>query len=201
MSDEILVPALSMFIPIISVTVSFGALIVWIVVSYRRRKYEIDCRHKERMAAIEKGLELPLGAASGDGSDGAPRSRYLLRGLIWLGVGLALTFGGRDWLRAPMGGSGWIAVAVGAAYLIFYFVEGRKTTAPKRDVPALGWRSGALGQQDHCGRTKRAMRRRADRCQSLGARACGAPRRGDRPAAARVPTQGLWVGVQRTSQP
>jgi hypothetical protein len=69
----------------------------------------------------------------------APRARYLLRGLIWLGVGLALTFGGRDWLRAPMGGSGWIAVAVGAAYLIFYFVEGRKTTGPERDVtPSAG---------------------------------------------------------------
>lgn len=138
MSDEILVPALSLFIPIISVTVSFGALIVWIVVSYRRRKYEIDCRHKERMAAIEKGLEFPLEPPP-ETAPMAPRARYLLRGLIWLGVGLALTFGGRDWLRAPMGGSGWIAVAVGAAYLIFYFVEGRKTTGPKRDVtPSAG---------------------------------------------------------------
>src|SRR5256885_11432599 len=49
---------MALLIPIISVTVSLGALIVWIVVWYRRRKHEIDCRHKERMAAIEKGLEL-----------------------------------------------------------------------------------------------------------------------------------------------
>src|SRR2546421_8554610 len=137
MAQEILIPALSMLIPIASVTMSLGALIVWIVVWYRRRKHEIDCRHKERMAAIEKGLELPPELLP-QPEQMPPRSRYLLRGLIWLGVGLALTFGGRDWLRAPMVGSGWIAVAVGAAYLIFYFVEGRKAAVPKREAPASG---------------------------------------------------------------
>jgi hypothetical protein len=128
---------LSMLVPILFVAVSLAALIVWIVVWYRRRKHEIDCRHKERMAAIEKGLELPPESLP-QPEQMPPRSRYLLRGLIWLGVGLAITFGGRGWLHAPMGGSGWIAVAVGAAYLIFYFVEGRKTAAPKREAPPSG---------------------------------------------------------------
>ena len=127
---------MALLIPILSVTVSLGALIVWIVVWYRRRMHEVDCRHKERMAAIEKGLELP--PESLPQPQQAPRSRYLLRGLIWLGVGLAITFGGHDWLRAPMGGSGWIAVAVGAAYLVFYFVEGRTASAPKGEEPASG---------------------------------------------------------------
>ena len=128
---------LALLIPIISVTVSLGALIVWIVVWYRRRMHEVDCRHKERMAAIEKGLELPPESLP-QPEQMAPRSRYLLRGLIWLGVGLAITFGGRDWLRGPLGGSGWIAVAVGAAYLIFYVVEGTRASVPKRDEPASG---------------------------------------------------------------
>ena len=126
---------MALLIPIISVTVSLAALIVWIVMWYRRRLHEIDCRHKERMAAIEKGLELPPEALP-QPEQMAPRSRYLLRGLVWLGVGLAITFGGRDWLQSPLGGSGWIAVAVGAAYLIFYFVEGRKPALPKREPPA-----------------------------------------------------------------
>jgi uncharacterized protein DUF6249 len=137
MPNETLIQALALLVPIVAVTVSLGALIVWIVVWYRRRKHEIDCRHKERMAAIEKGLELPPESLP-QPEQMPPRSRYLLRGLIWLGVGLAITFGGRDWLRAPMGGSGWIAVAVGAAYLIFYFVEGRKAAVPKREPPASG---------------------------------------------------------------
>jgi hypothetical protein len=137
MSTDALVPVIALLIPIISVTVSLGALIIWIVVWHRRRVREIDCRHQERMAAIEKGLELPPEPHL-EAAQMAPRARYLLRGLIWLGVGLALTFGGRDWLRAPMGGSGWIAVAVGAAYLIFYFVEGRKAAVSKREVAPSG---------------------------------------------------------------
>src|SRR6516165_12758043 len=137
MADENLIPVLGLLIPIISVTVSLGALIVWIVSWSRRRMHEIDCRHKERMAAIEKGLELPPESLP-QPEQMPPRSRYLLRGLIWLGVGLAITFGGHDWLRAPLGGAGWIAVAVGAAYLIFYFVEGRTASAPKLEEPASG---------------------------------------------------------------
>ena len=137
MSHEILVPVLALLIPIVSVTVSLGALIVWIVVWYRRRTHEIECRHKERMAAIEKGLELPPESLP-QPEQMPPRSRYLLRGLIWLGVGLALTFGGRNWLQGPTGGLGWIAVAVGVAYLIFYFVEGRKGAVPKREAPESG---------------------------------------------------------------
>jgi len=54
MSQENTIQAMALLIPILSVTVSFGALIVFIVVWYRRRIHEVDCRHKERMAAIEK---------------------------------------------------------------------------------------------------------------------------------------------------
>jgi len=135
MSQEKLIEAMALLIPILSVTVSFGALIVWIVVAHRRRMREVDCRHQERMAAIEKGLELPPDAVP-QPAQMPPRSRYLLRGLIWFGIGLAITFGGRDWLRGQMGGAGWIAVAIGAAYLIFYLVEGRNTTVPKQEPPA-----------------------------------------------------------------
>jgi hypothetical protein len=137
MSNEGLIPAMAMLIPILSIVVSLGALIVWIVVWYRRRVHEVDCRHKERMAAIEKGLELPPEALPPPERT-PPRSRYLLRGLIWLGIGLAITFGGHGWLQAQVGGVGWIAVAVGAAYLIFYFVEGLTGSVPKPEEPAPG---------------------------------------------------------------
>ena len=138
MSDANLIPAvMSLMIPIISVTVGLGALIIWIITWNRRRIHEADCRHQERMAAIEKGLELPPEALP-QPEQVPPASRYLLRGLIWLGVGLAITFGGRGWLHGEMGGAGWIAVAMGAAYLIFYFVEGRRNSLPKPDEPASG---------------------------------------------------------------
>jgi hypothetical protein len=35
-------------------------------------------------------------------------------------------------------GAGWIAVAVGAAYLIFYIVEGLRPSVSKREEPASG---------------------------------------------------------------
>ena len=100
---------------------------------------ELDCRHRERMAAIEKGLlELPPEPAPPQPEPMPSRSRYLLRGLIWLGVGLAITFGTRDWLQFPLGGAGWIAVAVGAAYLIFHWMEGRAASLPRHEEPASG---------------------------------------------------------------
>jgi hypothetical protein len=121
---------MALMIPLLSVTVSFAALVVWIVLWNRRRLREVDCRHLERMAAIEKGLELPPEPLRPPAQP-PPRSRYLLRGLIWLGVGLAGTFGVQGWLGAHTWGAGWIAVAVGAAYLIFYLVEGRRASGAK----------------------------------------------------------------------
>jgi hypothetical protein len=112
-------------------------VIVWILVWHRRRVHELDCRHKERMAAIEKGLELPPESLP-QPAQMPPRARYLLRGLIWLGVGIALTLAVRDWFGSQIGGVGWIAVAVGAAYLIFYFVEGRKATVSEHETPPSG---------------------------------------------------------------
>jgi len=129
--------ALALLIPILTVTLSLGGLIFWILVWHRRRVHEVDCRHKERMAAIEKGLELPPESLP-QPAQMPPRARYLLRGLIWLGIGLAVTFGVHERFGTQTGSFGWIAVAVGAAYLIFYFVEGRRAAVPKREAPESG---------------------------------------------------------------
>lgn len=136
MSLEMMSTAMALLIPIVSVTVSLGALIVWIVVWHRRRVHEEDCRHKERMAAIEKGLEL-LPESAPQREQMPARSRCLLRGLIWLGVGLAITFGAHDLSPPSLNGFGWIPIAVGTAYLIFYFVEGRDASS-KGDESASG---------------------------------------------------------------
>jgi uncharacterized protein DUF6249 len=139
--SEFGISALALLIPILSVTLSLGAVILWIVVWHRRRVHEIESRHKERMAAIERGLELPPEPLP-PAPQMPPRAPYLLRGLIWLGVGIALSLALRDWFGF-MGGFGWIAVAVGAAYLIFYFVEERKATVSDHN------RSPSSGDQTH----------------------------------------------------
>lgn len=128
MSLEMMSTAMGLLFSILAVTVSLGALIVWIVVWHRRRVHEADCRHKERMAAIEKGLDL-LPESPPQRDQMPVRSRTLLRGLIWLGVGLAITIGAHDLSPPSLNGFRWIPIAVGAAYLIFYFVEGRNTSS------------------------------------------------------------------------
>jgi hypothetical protein len=126
---------LGALIPIVSITLGIGMIIVSILVKHRRQMQELDHRHKERMAAIDKGLDLPPDPVSEQivtareagivGRAGGGGSRYLLRGLVWLGVGLAVALtdsGFRDY--------GWIGVAVGVAYLIYYAVEGRREAPP-----------------------------------------------------------------------
>src|SRR6202035_201450 len=117
------IPILALLIPIISVTASLAALIIWIRVWHRRRVHEVDCRHKERMAAIEKGLELPPESLP-EPAQMPPRARYLLRGLIWLGVGLALTFGVRDWFGTQM-----LSMPVGTVKTLLHRARARLSAA------------------------------------------------------------------------
>jgi hypothetical protein len=66
---------------------SAAAIIIWSLnIRYRRQ----ELRHKERMAALEKGAELPAEPAERPPVPWSPRV-YLLRGLIWLFIGLGLS--------------------------------------------------------------------------------------------------------------
>jgi hypothetical protein len=105
---------------------AFAIPIVAIITGHRRQTLKLETRHRERMSAIEKGLPIPPDPVSVP-ADLPPTPRtpgaVLLRGLIWLGVGLALVF---SQLNDDMYRLGWIPVGVGAAYLIYYIVEARR---------------------------------------------------------------------------
>ena len=51
-----LVPLL---VPIFSTAIVFSIPIIWIVLNYRKRRRLIELYHAERMAAIERGMDLP----------------------------------------------------------------------------------------------------------------------------------------------
>jgi hypothetical protein len=141
-----LLPVIGMMIPIIAIVMGISVAMLAIFLSYRKRKEFFTLYHQERMAAIEKGVDLPPlpdGLLTDDGKPLRPYNprRHLLKGLAWLFVGLGLAAG----LRATVG-SDWalfslILVGIGLAHLIYYFVEGKKEAEAierERLAPAVG---------------------------------------------------------------
>ena len=123
---------MALLIPILAITLLCTLAIITVVLKYFRRRHVMALYHEERMAAINKGVEVPtlpeallLDGASGH--RGNPR-RALLRGLIWLFVSIGLYFAlGQENRREAV--FAIIPFGVGLAYLIYYFVEGRKPVA------------------------------------------------------------------------
>jgi hypothetical protein len=122
-----LVPLL---VPIFSISAVFSIPIILIVLNYRKRRRLMELHHTERMAAIERGMDLPpLPIELIDGRAVRRRRSSLLPGLVWFFIGLAVFAG---WLITgfdddlPVVG-GLIPLGIGLAYLIYYGVEGRHT--------------------------------------------------------------------------
>jgi len=121
----------AVFIPIVAIVMSLAIPIVYAIVDYRRRRDIVEAHHRERMAAIERGMELaPLPESFFMGLEKKRRpGTSLLAGLVWLFIGIGLYMGlaavaGRDVANFALIPSG-----IGLAFLIYYFVEGRKEAA------------------------------------------------------------------------
>ncbi|HEY0940588.1 MAG TPA: DUF6249 domain-containing protein [Steroidobacter sp.] len=128
---------LSDLVPLVAIIFGIGVPlsipIVWIALNYRKRRRLMELHHAERMAAIERGMEVP--PLPLELIDGRSRRRSsLLPGLVWFFIGLAMTVGslsiGDDlpvvWGLVPLG--------IGIAYLIYYAVEGRHLEARQLEM-------------------------------------------------------------------
>ena len=136
------IPAiLGVMIPIIAIVLGIGLAIVSAFLNYKRRKDMFALYHQERMAAIEKGVELPPLPDSFFGVDRqrSPR-RFLRSGLVLLFIGLAimlaLYFGNDGWGSRHSALWGLIPVGIGLANLIYYFIEGKKELAEAASLKA-----------------------------------------------------------------
>jgi Domain of unknown function (DUF6249) len=104
--------------------------IVWIVLNYRKRRRLMELHHAERMAAIERGMEIPpLPAELIDGQPGRRRRSSLLPGLVWFFVGLAVVLGAHLGDEEVPVMLGLVPLGIGLSYLIYYFAEGRQLEA------------------------------------------------------------------------
>lgn len=122
--------AIAVFIPITAIIMSLAIPIVYAITDYRRRRDIVEAHHKERLAGIERGMEIPpLPEAFFKPLGRVERPRHLLTGMIWLFVGIAVFLFLGAVADSDVAFLGLIPAGVGAAFLIYYFVEGRKELA------------------------------------------------------------------------
>lgn len=134
---------LALFIPIIAIIMGIGIAMLAIYLQYRKRKETFALYHQERMAALDKGVELPPlpdYLLSDDGRVPRPYHprRHLLKGLTWLFIGIGLgvaLWASADWEPALFS---LILVGIGLAHLIYYFVEGKREAEAMERERAVG---------------------------------------------------------------
>ena len=132
MNEEVV----AIFIPIVAIIMSLSIPIVLAIVDYRRKRDIVEANHKERMAAIERGMELPaLPESFYQSLKPVRRSSYLLPGLVWLFVGIGIFIALGAVAGADVRMFGLIPAGVGLALLIYHFVEGRKLPLAGQDRP------------------------------------------------------------------
>lgn len=126
---------IAVMIPIVAIVMGIGLAMLEVVSSHRRRSQALEQRHRERMAAIEKGIELPPDANDPEAqlelAKAMRKPRYLLRALVLIGIGgalLASWSGPSDHVILSVA---WVVTAIGIATLLYYAVEGRKEKAPE----------------------------------------------------------------------
>ena len=114
-------------IPIIAIVLGIGIAMLSLYLEYRKKRDIFELHHKERMAAIDKGMEIPPLPAEFY-QDARRRCRpgdNLRRGLVLLFVGgaIAAALSATGHRAAAWG---LVPAAVGLANLLAYFIEARR---------------------------------------------------------------------------
>jgi hypothetical protein len=126
---------IGVFIPIIAIVSGIAVAIVGMLATHRQRLQRADLRHRERLAAIDKGLELPP-----DPPDVDPRAgddaRFLRHGLVLLAVGVTVT---AAMIQIPDKDLPWlfgfVPGAIGIAYLLYFFIRTRLAASGAPPAP------------------------------------------------------------------
>jgi hypothetical protein len=119
---------IAVLIPIVAIVMGIGIGMLALCLNYRKRKEIFALLHQERMAAIDKGLELPPLPEGLFAEGGRPASphRHLLKGLVWLFLGLALLTALFAFAQRNIALFALIPAGIGLAHLLYYFLVGRK---------------------------------------------------------------------------
>ncbi|MFO1503273.1 MAG: DUF6249 domain-containing protein [Steroidobacteraceae bacterium] len=116
---------IGVFIPIVAIVFGIGAGMLSVWTEHKRRSQLLEQAHRERMAAIEKGLpmpEIPAGLVSGKSEDANPRNaplRAMRSGLMLLGIGVVLFFALGRVSGDEVALFGLIPAVIGVANLVY----------------------------------------------------------------------------------
>lgn len=121
---------IGVFIPIVAIVMGIGVAMLSIWSEHKRKAQLLEQNHRERMQAIEKGIELPplppnaIGMSNGPSTASAAKS--LRSGIMLLLIGILLYIG-----IDHAGGSegalfGLIPAAVGVANLVYAAIQWKK---------------------------------------------------------------------------
>lgn len=133
---------IGVFIPIVAIVMGIGIGMLSIWTEHKRKAQLLEQNHKERLAALEKGLPMPeLDRSLVAGDDSAPpptSARAFRNGIMLLLIGFILYFGLEQLLGDRFSLFGLIPAAVGFANLIYGFMLWRKE---KETTSATGTRA------------------------------------------------------------
>ena len=127
---------LGISIPILCIVIGGAWLALHTWCDFKKRRLLIELHHRERMTALEKGLDLPplpadLLEAKEDADEPAKPESSLSDGLWWLGVGIGLviwlSLSSKPWAHPAVGA---IPICIGLAQLIYYCLRGRDAKPP-----------------------------------------------------------------------
>ncbi len=133
-----LVPVLGVMIPIVAIVMGIGIGMLGLWLNHRNKLKMFELHHVERMAAIEKGIELPPLPPEffQDYRRGfSEPTRDLRTGLILLLVGFAIFGALYQVAGSDVAWWGLVPASIGAAYLLFYAFVGRKRAARNGGPP------------------------------------------------------------------
>jgi len=129
---------IGVFIPIVAIVMGIGVAIVSIWSEHKRKAQLLEQNHRERMHALEKGIELPalppnlVGMSNGPSTASAAKS--LRSGIMLVLIGVILYFaidrvGGDDGALF-----GLIPAAVGFANLVYAAIQWDKEKNASKSI-------------------------------------------------------------------
>lgn len=121
---------IGVFIPIVAIVMGIGMGMLSVWSEHKRKSQLLEQNHRERMQAIEKGIELPplpsnlVGMSNGPSTASAAKS--LRSGIMLVLIGVVLYFGIDRASDNDAALFGLIPAAVGVANLVYAAIQWNK---------------------------------------------------------------------------